>query len=62
MRWVKLRFIILEYKFAQEVTIMAFDCKKEYKEYCPPPKKPAIIEIPKHCCSGQGDPNTENDE
>ena len=44
---------------------MAFDYKKEYKEYYMPPQKPVIIEIPKMnfiSVSGEGDPNIENGE
>lgn len=39
---------------------MAFDYKKEYKEFYLPPKKPGIIEIPKMnyiAVRGHGDPN-----
>ena len=39
---------------------MAFDFKKEYKEYYLPPQKPVIVEIPKMnfiAVSGKGDPN-----
>ena len=39
---------------------MAFDFKKEYKEYYLPPQKPVIVEIPKMnfiAVSGSGDPN-----
>ncbi len=41
---------------------MAFDYKKEYKEFYLPPKKPQIVEIPKMnflAVRGQGDPNEE---
>lgn len=44
---------------------MAFDYKKEYKEYYLPKKKPAIVEIPPMnylAVYGQGDPNQENSE
>lgn len=39
---------------------MAFDYKKEYKEFYVPPKKPGVIEIPKMnyiAVRGKGDPN-----
>lgn len=44
---------------------MAFDFKKEYKEFYLPPRKPGIVTVPE--CSyiavrGQGDPNDENGE
>ena len=41
---------------------MAFDYKKEYKEFYLPPKKPQIVEIPKMnflAVRGQGNPNEE---
>ena len=44
---------------------MAFDYKKEYKEFYMPPKKPVIIEIPEMnfiAVRGHGDPNEENAE
>lgn len=44
---------------------MAFDYKKEYKEYYMPPKKPGIVEIPAMnyiAVRGKGDPNNENGE
>ena len=44
---------------------MAFDFKKEYKEYYMPKNKPQIIEIPPMnyiAVRGQGDPNDENGE
>lgn len=44
---------------------MAFDYKKEYKEFYIPPKKPGIIEIPRMnylAVRGKGDPNEENGE
>ncbi|MBO7395405.1 MAG: GyrI-like domain-containing protein [Ruminococcus sp.] len=44
---------------------MAFDFKKEYKEYYMPKNKPQIIEIPTMnyiAVRGQGDPNDENGE
>ena len=44
---------------------MAFDYKKEYKEYYMPPQKPVIIEIPEMnfiAVSGKGDPNIEDGE
>ena len=42
---------------------MAFDYKKEYKEYYMPPKTPTIISVPPMnyiAVRGQGDPNAEN--
>lgn len=44
---------------------MAFDYKKEYKEYYMPPKKPSIVEVPQMnyvAVRGNGDPNEENGE
>lgn len=44
---------------------MAFDYKKEYKEFYLPPKKPVIINIPKMnyiAIRGKGDPNEEDGE
>ena len=44
---------------------MAFDYKKEYKEFYMPPKKPGIVKIPKMnyiAVRGTGDPNSENGE
>ena len=44
---------------------MAFDYKKEYKEFYMPKNKPSIIEIPKTnyiAVRGKGDPNDENGE
>lgn len=44
---------------------MAFDYKKEFKEYYKPGKKPSIIEIPKFnyiAVRGKGDPNQEDSE
>ncbi len=43
--------------------IMAFDYKKEYKEYYMPPKTPTIITVPPMnyiAVRGQGDPNAED--
>lgn len=45
--------------------IMAFDYKKEYKEFYMPKKKPSIVEIPKMnyiAVRGKGNPNDENGE
>ena len=42
---------------------MAFDYKKEYKEFYLPPKKPGIVTVPAMnflAVRGQGDPNEEN--
>ena len=44
---------------------MAFDYKKEYKEYYMPPKKPMIVTVPQMnyiAVRGEGDPNTEGGE
>ena len=44
---------------------MAFDYKKEYKEFYMPKNKPSIVEIPKMnfiAVRGKGDPNGENSE
>lgn len=44
---------------------MAFDYKKEYKEFYMPPKKPGIIEIPEMnyiAVRGAGDPNVPDGE
>ena len=44
---------------------MAFDYKKEYKEYYMPPKKPTIVTVPKMnyiAVRGQGNPNEEDGE
>lgn len=44
---------------------MAFDYKKEYKEFYNPKNQPSIIEIPKMnyiAVRGEGDPNDENGE
>ena len=44
---------------------MAFDYKKEYKEFYLPPKKPGIIEIPQMnyiAVSGRGNPNEPEGE
>lgn len=44
---------------------MAFDYKKEYKEFYMPKKKPSIVEIPKMnyiAVRGKGNPNEENSE
>jgi len=41
---------------------MAFDYKKEYKEFYMPKKKPNIVEVPKMnyiAVRGKGDPNEE---
>jgi len=46
-------------------TNMAFDYKKEYREFYMPPKKPDIIEIPQMnflAVRGEGDPNEEGGE
>ncbi|MBO5994674.1 MAG: GyrI-like domain-containing protein [Firmicutes bacterium] len=44
---------------------MAFDFKKEYKEFYMPPKKPSIVKVPKMnyiAVRGKGDPNPEESE
>ena len=44
---------------------MAFDFKKEYKEFYMPANKPGIVEVPKMnyvAVRGKGDPNDENGE
>lgn len=44
---------------------MAFDYKKEYKEFYAPPKKPVLVEIPRMnflAVRGKGDPNEEGGE
>ena len=44
---------------------MAFDFKKEYKEFYLPPKKPGIVTVPPMnyiAVRGKGDPNDENGE
>ena len=44
---------------------MAFDYKKEYKEYYMPSQKPAIVEIPEMnyiAVTGKGDPNEAEGE
>ena len=44
---------------------MAFDFKKEYKEYYMPPKKPVIVTVPPMnyiAVRGHGDPNAEDGE
>ncbi|MCM1299228.1 MAG: GyrI-like domain-containing protein [Firmicutes bacterium] len=44
---------------------MAFDFKKEYKEYYMPPKKPTVVSVPPMnyiAVRGQGDPNLEGGE
>ncbi len=42
---------------------MAFDFKKEYKEFYMPKNKPSVVTIPKMnyiAVRGKGDPNAEN--
>lgn len=44
---------------------MAFDYKKEYKEFYSPKNKPSIVEIPKMnyiAVRGKGNPNAEDGE
>ena len=44
---------------------MAFDYKKEYKEFYMPEKKPSIVKIPPMnyiAVRGKGDPNAEDGE
>lgn len=57
-------FILLLKKLEKD-SIMAFDYKKEYKEFYMPKKKPSIVEIPKMnyiAVRGKGNPNDENSE
>lgn len=45
--------------------LMAFDYKKEYKEFYAPPKKPTIVNVPPMnyiAVRGSGDPNAEDGE
>ena len=56
---------ILQKYSIKEVQLMAFDYKKEYKEFYAPPKKPTITTVPKMnyiAVRGQGDPNIEGGE
>ena len=44
---------------------MAFDYKKEYKEFYMPPKKPGIVEVPEMrflAVGGKGNPNEPEGE
>ncbi len=44
---------------------MAYDFKKEYKEFYLPPKKPGMVMVPPMnyiAVRGKGDPNDENGE
>ena len=44
---------------------MAFDYKKEYKEFYMPKSKPGIVEVPSMnyiAVRGKGDPNVEDSE
>ena len=44
---------------------MAFDYKKEYKEFYMPKDKPSIVTVPRMnyiALRGKGDPNSENGE
>ena len=55
------RFFIIK----EEVNIMPFDYKKEYKEFYMPQKKPSIVEVPPMnyiAVRGKGDPNKEDGE
>lgn len=52
-------------KTGKRETIMAFDYKKEYKEFYIPKNKPGIITVPAMnyiAVRGKGDPNDENGE
>jgi len=52
----------MQWHTAESSAIMAFDFKKEYKEFYLPPKTPVIITIPSMnyiAVRGEGDPNTE---
>lgn len=56
---------ILSTEISERLVIMAFDYKKEYKEFYMPKKKPGIVEIPKMnyiAVRGKGNPNDENGE
>lgn len=56
---------IIEVGRTSEGVAMAFDYKKEYKEFYLPPKKPGIIEVPAMtflAVRGHGDPNQEGGE
>lgn len=56
---------ILPIKKWERIVVMAFDYKKEYKEFYMPKKKPGIVEIPKMnyiAVRGKGNPNDENSE
>lgn len=56
---------ILSAEILERLVIMAFDYKKEYKEFYMPKKKPGIVEIPKMnyiAVRGKGNPNDENGE
>lgn len=49
----------------EEKITMAFDYKKEYKEFYMPKNKPGIVEVPTMnyiAVRGEGDPNAENSE
>ena len=51
--------------FSEGVKIIAFDFKKEYRDFYLPPQKPVIVQIPNMnfiAVSGSGDPNSEDGE
>lgn len=67
MKWSCLdRIILLAVPVKQiGVSSMAFDFKKEYKEFYMPSKKPGIIQVPPMhyiAVRGAGDPNNEDSE
>ena len=54
---------MITYLVDKEANKMAFDYKKEYKEFYMPKNKPGIIEIPKMnyiAIRGNGNPNEES--
>lgn len=58
-------YYILYLKNLKGENKMAFDYKKEYKEFYMPKNKPSIVEIPKMnyiAVRGKGNPNDENSE
>lgn len=56
---------VITYLVDREANKMAFDYKKEYKEFYMPKNKPGIIEIPQMnyiAVRGKCNPNEENGE
>lgn len=50
-------------RYSSEEVIMAFDFKKEYKEFYMPKNKPQIVNVPKAnyiAVRGKGNPNEES--